>query len=147
VRINSKTHYLWRAVDHEGEVLEVYATKRRTRKAALQFLRCAMKRYRQPRVIVTDRLRSYRAAMNVIGNAADQACGRWFNNRAENSHQPFRRREGAMSKFRDVKTLQKFASIQTSIHNHFNIERHLTPRETFKQNRAAAMAEWRQRAA
>ena len=106
-----------------------------------------MKRYGQPRVIVTDRLRSYRAAMNMIGNAADQTCGRWFNNRAENSHQPFRRREGAMSKFRDVKTLQKFASIQTSIHNHFNIERHLTPRETFKQNHAAAMAEWQQLAA
>ena len=119
VRINGKTHYLWRA----------------------------MKRYGQPRVIVTDRLRSYRAAMNVIGNAADQECGRWLNNRAENSHQPFRRREGAMSKFRDVKTLQKFASIHASIHNHFNLERHLTPRETFKQNRAAAMAEWRQLAA
>jgi putative transposase len=94
VRINGETHYLWRAVDHEGEVLEVFVTKRRDRKAALQFLRRAMKRYGQPRVIVTDRLRSYRAAMNVIGNAADQECGRWLNNRAENSHQPFRRREG-----------------------------------------------------
>jgi len=111
VRINGKTHYLWCAVDHEGEVLEIYATKRRNRTSALQFLRRAMKRYGQPRVIVTDRLRSYRAAMNVIGNAADETCGRWLNNRAENSHQPFRRREGAMSKFRDVKTLQKFASI------------------------------------
>ena len=90
VRINGKAHYLWRAVDHEGEVLEVYATKQRNRTAALQFLRRAMKRYGQPRVIVTDRLRSYRAAMNVIGNAADQECGRWLNNRAENSHQPFR---------------------------------------------------------
>ena len=76
VRINGKTHYLWRAVDHEGEVLEVYATKRRNRTAALQFLRRAMKRYGQPRVIVTDRLRSYRAAMNAIGNAASQSCGR-----------------------------------------------------------------------
>jgi len=147
VRINGKAHYLWRAVDHEGEVLEVYATKQRNRTAALQFLRRAMKRYGQPRVIVTDRLRSYRAAMNVIGNAADQECGRWLNNRAENSHQPFRRREGAMSKFRDVKTLQKFASINASIHNHFNLKSYLTPRETFKQNRAAAMAEWRQLAA
>ena len=81
--------------------------------------------------------------MNVIGNADDQECGRWLNNRAENSHQPFRRGEGAMSKFRDVKTLQKLASIHASIHNHFNLQRHLTPRETFKQNRAAAMAEWR----
>ena len=147
MRINGKTHYLWRAVDHEGEVLEVYATKRRNRTAALQFLRRAMKRYGQPGVIVTDRLRSYRAVMNVIGNAADQECGRWLNNRAENSHQPFRRRESAMAKFRDVKILQKFAFVHASIHNHFNVERHLNRRDKFKQDRAAALAEWRQLAA
>ena len=104
--INGRTHYLWRAVDHEGEVLKVFATKRRDRRAALKFLKRAMKRYGRPRSIVTDRLRSYRSAMKVIGSAAGQTCGRWLNNRAENSHQPFRRREGAMAKFRDVKTLQ-----------------------------------------
>ena len=147
VRINGETHYLWRAVDHEGEVLEVFATKRRDRKAALKFLKRAMKRYGQPKVIVTDRLRSYRAAMNVTGNSLAQECGRWLNNRAENSHQPFRRREGAMSKFRDIKTLQKFASAHASIHNHFNLDRHLTRRDSFKQNRSAALAEWRQLAA
>ena len=147
MRINGKTDYLWRMVDHEGEVLEVYATKRRSRTAALQFLRRAMKRYGQPRVIVTDRLRSYRAAMNVIGNAADQGCGRWLNNRAENSHQPFRRREGAMSKFRDVKILQKFALIHASIHNHFNYERDLISRGDFKGKREAAFVEWHQLAA
>jgi putative transposase len=81
------------------------------------------------------------------GASADQECGRWLNNRAENSHQPFRRREGAMSKFRDVKTLQKFGSIHASIHNHFNLDRHLNSRETFKQDRSAALAEWRQLAA
>ena len=81
VRINGETYYLWRAVDHEGEVFEVFATKRRDRKAALTFIKRAMKRYGQPKVIVTDRLRSYRAAMDVIGNAADQECGRWLNNR------------------------------------------------------------------
>ena len=147
VRINGETHYLWRAVDHEGEVLEVFATKRRNRAAALAFLKRAMKRYGHPKVIVTDRLRSYRAAMNVIGNAADQECGRWLNNRAENSHQPFRRREGAMSKFRDVKTLQKFAAVHASTFNHFNLDRHLNSRSVFKQNRSAALAEWRQLAA
>ena len=147
MKINGKTHYLWRAVDHEGEVLEVFVTKRRDRKAALKFLKRAMKRYGQPKVIVTDRLRSYRAAMNVIGNAADQECGRWLNNRAENSHQPFRRREGAMSKFRDVKTLRKFAAIHASIHNHFNLDRQLNSRAIFKQDRSAALAEWRQIAA
>ena len=82
--------------------------------------------------------------MNVIGNGADQEVGRWLNNRVENSHKPFRKREGAMSKFRDVKTLQKFGSIHASIHNHFNLDRHFNNRETFKQNRSAVLAEWRQ---
>jgi putative transposase len=123
VRIIGEMHYLWRAVDHEGEAPEVFVTKRRDRRAALKFLKRAMKRFGQPKVIVTDRLRSYRAAMNVIGNGADQECGRWLNNRAENSHQPFRRRERAMAKFRDVKSLQKFASVHASIHNHFNLDR------------------------
>ena len=93
VRINGETHYLWRAVDHEGEVLESFVTKKRDRKAALKFLRKAMKRYGRPKVVVTDRLRSYRAAMREIGNEVRQETGRWLNNRAENSHQPFRRRE------------------------------------------------------
>jgi putative transposase len=144
VKINGETHYLWRAVDHEGEVLEVFVTNQRDRKAALKFLKRAMKRYGRPRSIVTDRLRSYGAAMKVIGNAAHQICGRWLNNRAENSHQPFRRREGAMAQFRDIKTLQKFAAVHASIHNHFNLDRHLNNRDIFKQNRAAALAEWRQ---
>jgi putative transposase len=109
VRINGETHYLWRAVDHEGEVLEVFATRRRDRKAALKFLKRTMKRYGRPRSIITDRIRSYRLAMKVIGNAADQEFGLWLNNRAENSHQPFRRRERAMAKFRDMKTLQKLS--------------------------------------
>ena len=147
VRINGETHYLWRAVDHEGEVLEVFVTKKRGRNAALRFLRKTMKRYGRPEVIVTDRLRSYRAAMKVIGNEARQATGRWLNNRAENSHQPFRRRERAMAKFRSAKSLQKFASIHASVHNHFNQERHLYSRQNFKHNRTAALAEWRHIAA
>ena len=118
-RINGDTHYLWRAVDHEGEVLEVLARKRRYREAALAFLKRAMKRYGHPAVFVTEQFRSYRAAMNIIGSGANQECGRWLNNRAENSHQPFRRREGVMSKFRDLRTLQKFASAYASIFNHF----------------------------
>ena len=147
VKINGETHYLWRAVDHEGEVLEIFVTKRRDRKAALKFLRRTMKRYGRPNEIVTDRLRSYRTAMMVIGNAASQKCGRWRNNRVENSHQPFRRRERAMAKFRDVKSLQKFAAAHASIHNHFNLERHLIGREIFKLNRSTTLAEWRQVAA
>jgi putative transposase len=147
VRINGETHYLWRAVDHEGEVLESFVTKRRNRAAAMRFMRKAMKRYGQPRVIVTDRLKSYRAAMKVIGNAERQETGRWLNNRAENSHLPFRRRERAMARFRSFKTLQKFVSIHASVHNHFNKDRHLESRENFKAYRSAALAEWRQLAA
>ena len=82
--------------------------------------------------------------MNVLGTAAAQTCGRWFNNRAESSHQPFRRQEGAVARFRDLKTLQKFAAAHASVHNHFNQERHLYNREDFKLNRSAALAEWRQ---
>ncbi len=104
VKINGETHYLWRAVDHEGEVLYAFVSKRRDRKAALVFLKKIMKRHGQPRAIVTDRLRSYRAAMRLIGNEAAQEVGRWPNNRAENSHLPFRRREYAMLKFRQMRT-------------------------------------------
>ena len=103
-----------------------------------------MKRYGRPKVIVTDRLRSYSAAMKIIGNEARQVTGRWLNNQAENSHQPFRRRENSMAKFRNAKSLRKFASIHSSIHNHFNQERHLYNRQTFRLNRAVALAEWRQ---
>jgi len=81
--------------------------------------------------------------MKVVGNADKQETGRWLNNRAENSHQPFRRRERAMLRFRRKRTLQKFVSVHSSVHNHFNQERHLYSREHFKLNRAAALAEWR----
>jgi len=142
VRINGELHYLWRAVDHEGEVLEAFVTKTRDKEAALRFLKKAMKRYGRPDAIVTDRLPSYRAAMTQIGNQNRQEAGKRLNNRAENSHQPFRRREQAMAGFRCPKTLQKFVSVHSSVSNHFSLERHLNPRHIFKQNRAAALAEW-----
>jgi putative transposase len=147
VKINGELHYLWRAVDHEGEVLEVIATKRRDKKAALNLLKRLMKRYGKPQSVVTDRLRSYGAAMRIIGNADQRVCGRWVNNRAENSHQPFRRRERAMLRFRSMKTLQKFSAIHASVQNHFNQERHLVSREKYKRGRSAALAEWRMLAA
>jgi putative transposase len=144
VKINGETHYLWRAVDHEGEVLEAYVTKRRDRKAALVFLKKTMKRHGRPKLIVTDKLPSYRAALKSIGNAKLQKTGRWANNRAENSHLPFRRREYAMLKFRHMQSLQKFVSIHGSIFNHFNKERHLNYRDTYKVQREAALVEWQQ---
>jgi putative transposase len=144
VKINGETHYLWRAVDHEGEVLEAFVSKRRDRKAALVFLKKIMKRYGKENSIVTDKLPSYRAALKMIGNASIQESGRWVNNRAENSHQPFRRREHGMVRFRSMKSLQKFTAIHSSIHNHFNQERHFHNRQDFKCDRAAALAEWRE---
>ena len=143
VKINGERHYLWRAVDHEGEVPESFVTKTRDKKAALKFLKKAMRKHGRPEVIVTDKLRSYGAALREIGSNARQETGRWLNNRAENSHLPFRRRERAMLRFRRMRSLQKFASIHASVHNHFNQERHLYSRQNFKANRAAALAEWR----
>ncbi|MEY8120306.1 IS6 family transposase [Falsihalocynthiibacter sp. BN13B15] len=143
VKINGELHYLWRVVDHEGEVLESYVKKRRDRKAALKFLKKTMKRHGKAEVLVTDKLRSYGAAMKVVGNVAKQETGRWKNNRAENSHLPFRRRESAMIRFRRMRTLQKFVSVHASVFNHFNQERSLSQRGHFKMNRTAALAEWR----
>lgn len=144
VKINGERHYLWRAVDHEGEVLESFVTKTRDKKAALKFLKKSMRRYGRPDTIVTDKLRSYCAAMKEIGNAGKRETGRWLNNRAENSHLPFRRRERAMQRFRRLRSLQKFASVHASVLNLFNSERSLYSRSNFKLNRAAALAEWRQ---
>ena len=142
--LGRKTHYLWRAVDHEGEVLESYVTKRRDKAAALKFLKKAMKRHGQPEVVITDKLRSYGAAMKVIGNDSRQKTGRWLNNRIENSHLPFRRRERAMLRFRQMRCLQKFVAVHSSVHNHFTQERALYSRDNFKLNRTAALAAWRQ---
>ncbi|MEO5938837.1 MAG: IS6 family transposase [Sphingomonas sp.] len=133
VKINGETHYLWRAVDHEGEILESYVTRSRDKTAAPTFMKKALKRHGSPQRITTDGLKSYRAAMKELGNSERQDIGRHANNRVENSHLPFRRRERAMLRFRQMKTLQKFASVHANVHNHFNLERHLIDRQTFKQ--------------
>jgi putative transposase len=143
VKINGVTHYLWRAVDHEGEVLESIVTKTRDRKAALKLLKKSMKLHVRPESIVTDRLRSYGAALKDLGRGDDREIGRWLNNPAENSHLPFRRRERAMLRFRRTRTLRNFASVHASVHNHFPTERHLQNRVHCKKSRAAALAEWR----
>src|SRR5210317_2163395 len=143
VKINSERHYLWRAVDHEGEILESFVTKTRDKKAALKFLKKTMRKHGRAEVIVTDLLRSYGAALKEIGAAGKQETGRWLNNRAESSHLPFRRRERAMLRFRRMRSLQKFAAVHASVSNHFNQERSLSSRHHFKANRATALAEWR----
>jgi len=142
VKINGEMKYLWRAVDHEGEVLESYVSTTRDKAAALKFIKKALKRHGRPTAIVTDRLRSYSAAMRELGNADRQECGHKLNNRAENSHLPFRRRERAMARFRRMKTLQKFSSVHAQLHNHFSQERHIVSRKIYRERRSAALAEW-----
>jgi putative transposase len=143
VKISGEMHYLWRAVDQEGEVLESFATKERGKAAALKFMKKLMKRHGSAEAMTIDGLRSYKAAMKEIGNADKQEVGRWANNRVENSHLPFRRRERAMNRFRRMKTLQKFFSVHASVHNLFNQERHLISSEQYRERRSAALAEWR----
>jgi len=95
-----------------------------------------------PKIITTDKLASYGAAFREIGIADKQLCGGRTNNRCENSHLPFRRRERAMQRFKTVAALQKFTSYHAQIYNHFNHERHLESRQTYKQKRSAALIEW-----
>jgi putative transposase len=143
VKVNGKLRYLWRAVDHEGEVLEVVVTAKRDKAAALKLLKRIMKKYGRPQSIVTNRFRAYSAALKEIGADDRHEVGGRLNNRAENSHQPFRRRERALQRFRSMQTLQKFSSVHAQVHNHFNHERHLVTRQVYKQRRSIALAEWR----
>jgi hypothetical protein len=130
VKINGEMHYFW---DHEGEVLESFATKTRDKAAALAFMKKLMKRMAQPRPS-PRMVRSYMAVKVELGNAAKQKIGRWANDRVENSHLPFRRRERAMNQYRRMKTLQMFSAVHASVHNLFNQARHLTSRETYKRD-------------
>jgi len=114
VKLNGELVYLWRAVDHEGEILESFVTKKRDKAAALAFMKKAMKRHGRSEAIVTDGLLSYSAAMRKLGNLDRREMGRWLNNRVENSHQPFRRRERAMLRLRRMNVLQKFSSVPAS---------------------------------
>ena len=143
VKINGEKFLLWRAVDHEGEVLEAFVSKKRCKRTALKFIKKLMKKHGNPHEVVTDKLASYGAALNVLGAKHLQNTTQYHNNRCENSHLPFRRRERAMQKFRSPATLQRFAAIHGLIYNHFNHERHLENRQAYKQKRAAALTEWR----
>lgn len=141
-KINGELHYLWHAVDHEGEILESFITKKRDKSAALAFMKKALKRHGRAETIIIDGLRSYPEAMRELGNLDRREMGRWLNNRVENSHLPLRRGERAMLRFRRMKSLQKFASVHANVHNHFSQERHLVDRQTHKARRSAALAEW-----
>ena len=120
------------AVDRKEEVQE-----------AIAFFKKALKRHGKAEAIVTDGLKSYPAALKELGIEERREMARWLNNRAENSHLPFRRRERAMLRFRQMKSSQKFALVHVNVHNHFNSDRHLNDRQTYKENRSAAPAEWK----
>ena len=139
VKLNGEMVYLWRAVDQEGEILESYVTKTRDKEAALRFMKKALKRHGSPETITTDGLRSYRAAMKELGNEEKQEVGRWANNRVENSHLSFRRRERAMLRFRRMSRCRSSPpstpmSTTTSISN--------ATSSTTRPSRNAALPPW-----
>jgi putative transposase len=143
VSIAGRRMYMWRAVDSEGEVLEVLVRPRRDRAAALKLLRKLLKRQGfAPTVIVTDRLRSYRAALPLIGFSGRHEQGLRANNRAENPHQPVRRRERKMQGFKSPASAQCFVSLHAAVYNIFNVQRHLIRRATLRRFRAEAHQAW-----
>jgi transposase-like protein len=144
VSINGKRAYLWRAVDDEGEVLEVLVQSRRNKKSALKLMRKLLKKQGfAPSTIVTDKLPSYGAALRDLGLSKLHDFGGKKNNRAENSHLPVRRRERKMQRFKSPGSAQRFLSVHSSVYNLFNTQRHLISRKTLRQFRDAAMLEWR----
>ena len=145
VRIGGKVHYLWRAVDDEGEVLDILVQSKRDRMATLKFMRKMLKRQGYvPDTIVTDRLRSYGAALRELSLTGHHVTGGRSNNRAEVSHQPTRQRERQHRRIRSPGSAQKFLSTHAAIYNQFNTQRHLISRPTLKASRAAAFAEWQE---
>ena len=145
VRIGGKRTYLWRAVDVEGEVLEVLAQSRRNKRAAPKLMRKLLKKQGYiPDKIVTDKLGSYSAALRELSLEHLHVTGGRLNNRAEVSHQPTRRRERRMGRFKSPASMQRFLSVHDAIYNHFNVQRHLISRPTLHQMRAKAITEWRE---
>ena len=144
VRIAGARMYLWRAVDHEGEVLEMLVQRRRDTRAALRLMRKLLKKQGfAPKLLVTDKLRSYASAFRRLRLNCPHEQGLRKNNRAENSHQAVRRRECKMQRFKSVCSAQRFLSMHAAVHNTFNLQRHLVSRSTLRIFRAEAANEWR----
>ncbi|MCM2477417.1 IS6 family transposase [Rhizobium sp. CG5] len=145
ITIGGKKHWLWRAVDHDGFVLDVLVQSRRNAKAAKRLIRKLLKAQgRSPRVIITDKLRSYGAAKREIMPGVEHRSHKGLNNRAENCHQAVRRREKIMKRFKSARQLQRFASIHDPIANLFNVPRHDIPSAHHRELRAAAIQAWHQ---
>jgi transposase-like protein len=144
VLIGGKRFWLWRAVDDEDEVLDLLVQRRRDKNAAVKLMRNLLKKQGfAPHVLVTDKLRSYGAAKAALGLSARHEQGLRKNNRAENSHQPVRRRERKMQRFKSSGSAQRFLSTHAAVHNTFNVQRHLTSRATLRVLRGEALQTWR----
>jgi transposase-like protein len=143
VRIAGRRMYLWRAVDHEGEILDMLVQRRRDQRAALKLMRKLLRKQGfAPRLVVTDKLRSYGAAFRELHLTCQHDQGLRKNNRAENSHQVVRRRERKMQRFKSAASAQRFLSMHAAVHNTFNHQRHLISRSTLRIFRAEAAAQW-----
>ena len=148
IRIAGRQMYLWRAVDDEGEVLEVLVQRRRNKAAARKLIRKLLRKHGfAPTWVTTDKLRSYGAVFKEIGLSADHEQRVHQNNRAEVSHQPLRRRERKMQRFKSPGSAQRFVSMHAATYNTFNVQRHLISRRTLRIFRAQAMADWNAAAA
>ena len=143
VSIAGKRMYIWRAVDSEGEVLDILVQSRRNKKAALKLMRRLLKKQRfVPDAFVTDKLPSYGAALKDLGLTKHHDFGGRKNNRAENSHLPVRQRERRMQRFKSARSAQRFLSTHATVYNTFNVQRHLISRKTLRQFRNQAMSLW-----
>jgi putative transposase len=143
VRIAGRRMYLWRAVDHEGEVLDMLVQRRRDSRAALRLMRKLLKKQGfAPKLLVTDKLRSYASAFRRLGLTCTHEQGLRMNNRAENSHQMVRRRERKLQRFKSARSAQCFLSMLAAVYNTFNLQRHLVSRSTLRIFRAEAAAQW-----
>ena len=148
VKIQGVQHYLWRAVDQDGEVVDVFLQKRRDGKAAKRFFRQLLKKHRgEPREIVTDKLRSYGVAHRELIPDTIHDTSQYANNRAELSHQPTRVRERGMRKFKSLEQAQRFLDVHATVCNLFNLGRHLVSAKTYKLFRLRAFASWEKAAA
>src|SRR6201993_2882255 len=144
VRIAGKRMYLWRAVDHEGEILDMLVQSRRDSRSALRLMRKLLRKQGfVPKLLVTDKLRSYGSAFRQLQLTCPHEQGLRQNNRAENSHQMVRRRERKMQRFKSAASAQRFLSVHAAVHNTFNLQRHLVSRSTLRIFRSEAAAQWR----
>jgi putative transposase len=143
VRIAGERMYLWRAVDDEGEVLDMLVQRRRDTRSALRLMRKLLKKQGfVPKILVTDKLRSYASALRRLRLTSRHKQGLRQNNRAENSHQAVRRRERKLQRFKSARSAQRFLSMHGAVHNTFYLQRHLISRSTLRIFRAEATAVW-----